>query len=79
MGTGKAYQPAARPASKPLAQTSALDFEEQNFFTIGNDDSDVASLSVGGNLLKTDSGFAGGWGGNSAAGKSAMSHTNPAN
>lgn len=42
-------------------------------------DSDAASLFVGGNLLKNDSGFAGGWGKNSAAGKSAMSHPNPAN
>lgn len=68
-----------------VAQTSALDFEEQNFFTMGNDDEsvDVASLSVEGNLLKTDSGFARG---KSAAGprssiflgKSAMSHPNPA-
>ena len=64
-----------------VAQTSALDFEEQNFFTMGNDDSDVASLSVGGNLLKTDSGFARG---KSATGprsgiflgKSATSHPN---
>ena len=47
---------------------------------MGDDgDSDAASLFVGGNLLNTDSGFAGGWGVDSAAGKSAMSHPNPAN
>ena len=65
--------------SKPCAQISALDFEEQNFFTMGNDEGDsdgVASLSVRGNLTKTDSGFATGWGEKSATGKSAMSHPN---
>ena len=47
---------------------------------MGDDnDSDAASLFVGGNLLKTDSGFAGGWSGNSAASKSAMSHPLVAN
>ena len=40
---------------------------------MGNDDSDVASLFVGGNLLKVDSGFAD----SSMAGKSAMSHPYP--
>ena len=71
-------------ASNPkVAQSSALDFEEQNFFMMGNDDEsvDVASLSVEGNLLKTDSGFAGSKRPNGPRsgiflGKSATSHPN---
>ena len=62
---------------KNCAQTSAIDFEDQNPFTMGNDDSDAASLFVGdGSLLKTDSGFPDRGGGEfrSSAGKSTMSH-----
>ena len=59
--------------------SSALDFEEQNPFMIGNpeDDSEQSSsLFTRSNLLKTDSGFRGWDADLDKTGKSALSHPN---